>query len=51
MQWGEKLELDPETDGGLVEQGFVSVSFLTRLEHHDRPDLAHADKGLDALLS
>ena len=51
MQWGEKADLDPETDGGMVEEGYVSVSYLTRLEHEDRPDMAHADKGLDALLS
>jgi len=51
MQWGEKAELDPGTDGGVVEQGYVSVSYLTRLEHEVRPDMAHADKGLDALLS
>jgi len=51
MQWGEKADLDPETDGGMVEEGFVSVSYLTRLEHEDRPDMGHADKGLDALLS
>ena len=51
MEWGEKADLDPETDGGMVEAGYVSVSYLTRLEHEDRPDMAHADKGLDALLS
>jgi len=51
MSWGEKLDLDPETDGGLVEEGYVSMSFLTRLEHEDRPDVGHADKALDALLS
>jgi 5'-nucleotidase len=50
MSWGEKLDLDPVTDGGLVEEGYVSVSYLTRLEHHVRPDAAHADKALDALL-
>ncbi len=51
MSWGDKLDLDPITDGGLVEEGYVSVSYLTRLEHEDRPDLGHADKAVDALLS
>ncbi|MGA9277132.1 5'/3'-nucleotidase SurE [Ilumatobacter sp.] len=51
MSWGEKLDLDPETDGGLVEEGYVSISYLTRLEHEDRPDVAHADKAVEALLS
>ena len=51
MQWGEKTDLDPDTDGGMVEEGYVAVSYLTRLEHEDRPDMAHADKNLGALLS
>jgi 5'-nucleotidase len=51
MSWGDKLDLDPDTDGGLVEEGFVSVSYLTRLEHEERPDLGHAEKAVDALLS
>ncbi len=49
MNWGDKLELDEGTDSRIVEDGYVSVSHLTRLEHHDRPDVAHADKALDAL--
>jgi 5'/3'-nucleotidase len=50
MQWGEKLDLPSETDAGTVEEGFVSVSYLSRIEHEDRPDVAHADKALAALL-
>ncbi len=50
MDWGDQLDLEPETDGGLVEDGYVAVSYLTRLEHHDRPDLAHSHSALDALL-
>ncbi|MFN3257430.1 MAG: 5'/3'-nucleotidase SurE [Ilumatobacter sp.] len=50
MQWGEKLDLDPDTDAGLVETGYVSVTYLSRLVHEDRPDLAHADKALASLL-
>ena len=50
MQWGEKLDLDEGTDGRLVEDGYVALSYLTRLEHHERPDMADADRALDALL-
>lgn len=50
MQWGEKLDLDPETDGGLVESGYVAISYLSRLEHEPRDDLGRSQTGLDALL-
>lgn len=51
MQWGEKLDLDPMTDAGTVEEGYVSVSYLSRLLHEDRPDVIHADQALAALLA
>ncbi len=50
MNWGEKLIVEEGSDGRLVEDGYVAISYLTRLEHHDRPDMAHADKALDELL-
>ncbi|MEP1126014.1 MAG: 5'/3'-nucleotidase SurE [Ilumatobacter sp.] len=50
MQWGEKLDLEDGTDAQLVEDGYVAITYLTRLEHHDRADMAHADAALDALL-
>ena len=50
MSWGEKVDLDPMTDAGAVEAGYVSVSHLSRIVHEDRPDLAHADAALAALL-
>lgn len=51
MQWGEKLDLDPATDAGAVEDGYVSVSYLSRLVHEDRPDVTHADDALADLLA
>ncbi|MFK7916729.1 MAG: 5'/3'-nucleotidase SurE [Ilumatobacter sp.] len=51
MKWGEKLDLDEGTDGQLVEDGYVAISYLSRLEHHERPDMVHADSALDALLT
>jgi 5'-nucleotidase len=50
MSWGEKNELDPFSDGGSVEEGYVAISYLSRMEHDDRPDLAGTSKALDALL-
>jgi 5'-nucleotidase len=49
MTWGERLDLDPSTDGGLVENGFVAISYLTRLEHEARHDMKRTGVALDAL--
>ena len=50
MEWGDKVELDPETDGGAVEQGWAAISYLTRLAHEDRHDLG-VPAALDSLFS
>lgn len=50
MSWGEPVVLPAETDGGLVENGWVSVSYLTSLGHDSRVDLALAEKALDSLI-
>jgi 5'-nucleotidase len=50
MEWGDAVELPPDTDGGMVEQGKVAVSYLTRLEAHGRTDLTAAEAGLARLL-
>jgi 5'-nucleotidase len=51
MTWGQKLDIDPDTDGGLVENGFVAISHLTRLEHEERHDMKRAGLALDSLFS
>jgi len=51
MGWGETETLAPDTDGGMVERGDVAITYLTRLEHHARPDLGSISKSLDELLS
>ena len=48
MEWGDKVDLDPATDGGTVEEGFVSISYLARLSHEHRDDLT-TPRALDAL--
>lgn len=51
MGWGDTETLAPETDGGIIERGDVAITYLTRLAHHDRPDLGSIGKALDDLLS
>ena len=51
MSWGDAVELAPDTDGGIIERGDVAITYLTRLVHHDRPDLGSISKSLDELLS
>ncbi len=49
MQWGEAVELPADTDGGLVENDFVSVSYLSAIGHDDRQDTESAETVLTAL--
>ena len=50
MSWGEATSLPVHTDGGMVEQGEVAVSYLSRLSHDERADMAVAEAGLDDFL-
>lgn len=50
MEWGEALDLPDDSDGGLVENGYVAVSYLTRLEHGERLDLALSEATLGSLV-
>jgi 5'-nucleotidase len=50
MEWGDPVVLPPETDGGTVEAGYVSLSWLSRIIHLEA-SASGVDKGLDALLS
>ena len=51
MGWGDVVELDPQTDGGIIERNEVAITYLSRLSHHERPDLGSITKSLDQLLS
>ncbi len=51
MSWGEPVMLPEATDGGLVETGWVSVSYLSSFGHDSRHDLGRAEKALDTLLT
>lgn len=50
MQWGEAVDLPVDTDGGLVENDVVSVSYLGSIAGVDRDDLGDAEAGLDRLI-
>jgi 5'-nucleotidase len=50
MEWGDELVLAPETDTGAIERDEVSISFLSRLEHVDRPDVKRTGDALDELI-
>ncbi len=49
MSWGDKVELDPLTDGGAVEDNHVAITYLSRLVHEPRADMAPTVAALDAL--
>jgi 5'-nucleotidase len=50
LEWGETVELPPDTDSGAVERGEVSISYLSRLRDEERPDLAGVAEQLAAVL-
>lgn len=50
MEWGDAIELPPDTDGGAIERDEVTVSFVSRLVAEDREDLPGVDAALDGLL-
>jgi len=50
MQWGEAVELPVDTDGGLVENDFVSLSYLGSIAGVERDDLSDAEAMLDKII-
>lgn len=51
VSWGDKIDLPADTDGGAIEAGRVSVSYLTRLEAERRTDMGAAEASLGELFS
>jgi len=47
MEWGDPVELPPETDSGAVEAGYVSVTALCRILDDPTVDLSAVAAGLD----
>ena len=50
MEWGDPVELPPETDGGAVERNQVAVTYISAFVHDERDDLGTVVSGLDRLL-
>ena len=50
ITYGQKEDLPPHTDGGAIELDLVTVTYLTRLQAHQRDDLAKPEAALDALV-
>jgi hypothetical protein len=50
MTWGEAAELPADTDGGMVENDYVSVSYLSPLVNIERLDVAAAEATLSRLV-
>ena len=50
MEWGDEVELPPDTDGGAIERDEVTVSYLSRVVAEPRADLTGVDTVLNGLL-
>ena len=50
IQWGDLIDLPDHTDGGLIENNRVSVTYLSRLDGEHRDDMAKAEAALDGLI-
>ena len=51
MTWGDSAELPVGSDGRTVADGFVAVTYLSRLEHTDRTDVDAGEAGLSELMA
>jgi hypothetical protein len=51
MTWGEAAELPIDTDGGMVENDYVSVSYLSPLVNVERPDVESAEASLSRIVT
>ena len=51
IQWGDLIDLPDHTDGGLIENNRVSVTYLSRLDGEHRDDMAKAEAALDGLIT
>ncbi|MGI9053837.1 MAG: 5'/3'-nucleotidase SurE [Ilumatobacteraceae bacterium] len=51
FEWGDAIELPPDTDGGAIERDEVTVSYVSRLTAERRGDLDAVDEVLDELLA
>ncbi|MET0912656.1 MAG: 5'/3'-nucleotidase SurE [Acidimicrobiales bacterium] len=50
MEWGDEMQLPPDTDSGAIERDEVTITYLSRLVAEPRPELGAVDAALDRLL-
>ena len=50
MEWGDALDLPADSDGGLVEHGYVAVTYLSRMQQDNRPDMHAGEQSLSQLV-
>jgi 5'-nucleotidase len=51
MSWGDAEDLPDHTDGGIVENCEVAITYLSRMDATKRDDLEQAERGLSRLLT
>ncbi|MEO6126226.1 MAG: 5'/3'-nucleotidase SurE [Ilumatobacteraceae bacterium] len=51
MQWGEAIDLPGDSDGGVVEAGYVAITYLSRLDNESRSDMASGEATLSSLVA
>ena len=51
MNWGDPVDLPPDTDSGAVESGFVTVTALSRISDDAGVDLGGVGAALDASMA
>lgn len=51
MEWGEAAELPGDTDGGMVGDDYVSVSYLSAIVNDARSDVDAAERSLSQLVA
>jgi 5'-nucleotidase len=51
MAWGDAADLPTDTDGGMVADGYVAVSYLSSIVNTERDDVAAAETAMTRLIA
>jgi 5'-nucleotidase len=51
LEWGDTVDLPPDTDGGAIERDEVTISYVSRMVAEPREDLHAVDAALDGSLA
>ena len=50
MAWGEEADLPPDSDGAIIRDDRIAVTYLSRLVAERRSDLSSTEAALDKLV-